>query len=589
MRCLLFIILAGSAVKCDENNYFVVEMTEDQTFETKKPFYVYWNVPTMQCRSKKIPFEDLFEKFGILQNENDSFLGKAVSILYDPGLFPALLTNETSGQIIFRNGGVPQEGDLAKHLEVFRRNLVQCVPDEDFSGVGIIDFESWRPIFRQNFGALVPYKDVSYEIEKKLHWWWPKQWVQTEAIQRFEESARTFMQRTLLVAKEMRPNAQWGYYGFPYCFNMASNNMKENCAEKVPEENDRLHWLWSESTALYPSIYSSRDLTSSQLSRMIRGRVKEAQRLNRNDAPVLPYFWFRYRDGGYMTAEDLNSALQAIYASNASGFIVWGSSNDVNTVKKCHNLREYLEGTLGPAIAKYTGSQIRNVPTEDVDTTTTASSTVLANYDPDYHWDPPDNYEQNIQKYVNDEMKNKTGYDKTNASFPLHSYNDNALINMILNNFITNDSDVNNDSSISNVTSAGHASTQTADTDMTTVRLDTTQTNEYYASFNDNTTEILDNTESTTVEGTNLQDVTTNDVFKFFNEDTFNEFSSNNTLDTDTETSDVTEDNYPKELDVSRKDTDSDPTTAPPNSQVSGTASVIGLGRLLYMSVFLFV
>ena len=50
------------------------------------------------------------------------------------------------------------------------------------SGIGIIDFESWRPIFRQNFGTLVPYKDVSIEIEKKLHWWWPKPWIQNEVV-----------------------------------------------------------------------------------------------------------------------------------------------------------------------------------------------------------------------------------------------------------------------------------------------------------------------------------------------------------------------------------------------------------------------
>lgn len=99
-----------------------------------KPFKVYWNVPTKQCRSKKIPFDNLYEKFGIIQNKNDAFMGEKVTILYDPGLFPALLKNETSGKFKFRNGGVPQEGDLSKHLKAFEDELDLSIPDITFSG-----------------------------------------------------------------------------------------------------------------------------------------------------------------------------------------------------------------------------------------------------------------------------------------------------------------------------------------------------------------------------------------------------------------------------------------------------------------------
>lgn len=60
-----------------------------------------------------------------------------------------------------------------------------------------------------------------------------------QAKRRFEEAAREFMQATISLAKQMRPLALWGYYGFPYCFNMATNNKNESCADNVPEENDR--------------------------------------------------------------------------------------------------------------------------------------------------------------------------------------------------------------------------------------------------------------------------------------------------------------------------------------------------------------
>jgi Hyaluronidase len=52
-----------------------------------------------------------------------SFLrGEKITILYDPGFFPALGTNNER-----RNGGVPQEGNLAKHLEIYREHVNELV------------------------------------------------------------------------------------------------------------------------------------------------------------------------------------------------------------------------------------------------------------------------------------------------------------------------------------------------------------------------------------------------------------------------------------------------------------------------------
>jgi hyaluronoglucosaminidase len=56
------------------------------------------------------------------------------------------------------------------------------VPDVNNNGLVIIDFESWRPIFRQNWAALAPYKDVSYQIEKTRHPFWSEQWREAEVI-----------------------------------------------------------------------------------------------------------------------------------------------------------------------------------------------------------------------------------------------------------------------------------------------------------------------------------------------------------------------------------------------------------------------
>lgn len=37
-------------------------------------------------------------------------------------------------------------------------------------------------------------------------------------------------------------------------------------------------------------------------------------------------------------------------ALNVDGFIIWGSSNDVNTKNKCTDLYSYIDDILGPAL-----------------------------------------------------------------------------------------------------------------------------------------------------------------------------------------------------------------------------------------------
>ena len=55
-------------------------------------------------------------------NKNDNFRGDAISILYDPGVFPALLEDQNQ-KFYIRNGGVPQNGNLELHLDFFRNNV----------------------------------------------------------------------------------------------------------------------------------------------------------------------------------------------------------------------------------------------------------------------------------------------------------------------------------------------------------------------------------------------------------------------------------------------------------------------------------
>lgn len=160
-------------------------------------------------------------------------------------------------------------------MEIYRQHIDELVPDVNNNGLVIIDFESWRPIFRQNFGVLVPYKDVSYQIERERHPFWLRQQQEAEvrtlettlckclfdihqeewkkinksslilprflpsnlqAEKRFESAGRKYVEETLKLSRNLRPKAKWGYYAFPYCFNKGLN---VNCPSDVKKENDR--------------------------------------------------------------------------------------------------------------------------------------------------------------------------------------------------------------------------------------------------------------------------------------------------------------------------------------------------------------
>ncbi|KYM96002.1 Hyaluronidase, partial [Cyphomyrmex costatus] len=323
-----------------------------------RQFDVYWNVPSFMCKQYNVIFNNL-ENYGIHQNKMDEFRGEKIAILYDPGMFPALLSDKSGGTIKIRNGGVPQEGDLKKHLEIFQKHLIKQIPDGSFSGIGVIDFESWRPIFRQNWASLEPYKTLSVRLERKRHPFWSDSAVKKEAKRRFEKYARIFMEETLNMAKKLRPKAKWGYYGYPHCFNQTPGQPTAHCNRQAMVENDEMSWLFTLENVHLPSVYLRQEIRGEDRMGFVKGRVSEALRMA-GKIPrkqlVLPYCWFKYQDNRdhflSETQKDTENTFNTIANLGANGLIIWGSSEDTNTEQKCKDLLQYVTKILGPAIKR---------------------------------------------------------------------------------------------------------------------------------------------------------------------------------------------------------------------------------------------
>lgn len=72
------------------------------------------------------------------------------------------------------------------------------------SGVGVIDFESWRPTYRQNWASLNIYRDKSKAHEKKLHPYWSKDRIESEVSTEFGCFIRNFITKMYLIAHFMQ-------------------------------------------------------------------------------------------------------------------------------------------------------------------------------------------------------------------------------------------------------------------------------------------------------------------------------------------------------------------------------------------------
>ncbi|XP_069674975.1 hyaluronidase A-like [Periplaneta americana] len=352
---LLLLLLVGMAA------------TKSRLEKPQQELRVYWNAPTFMCHRYGVNFSTV-RNWGIVQNSGDVYHGDNITVLYDPGKFPALLTDK-DGVVTKRNGGVPQEGNLKQHLEKLREHVSYIVPDINFEGLGIIDFEFWRPIFRQNWARLEPYKTLSIKLERERHPLWSDAAIKKEAKRRFEKFGSQFLLSSLKLLKQMRPNGLWGYYSYPNCFNYVPNNMKPFCPRQVCVENDELNWLFEKSKALYPSLSLRKELrlTTEQLARFITERLNEAVRV-RNNVPqhsnltVNAYFWYKYQDvDRFVSEEDIRNVLSVARRSLIDGVIIWGSFNDVESSEKCKDLEKYVNTVLGPMIKNLTSTPRDNL------------------------------------------------------------------------------------------------------------------------------------------------------------------------------------------------------------------------------------
>ena len=269
-----------------------------------------------------------------------------VAFLYehDAGLYPRFYQGQEA------NGGVPQRANLGAHLAELARDIQRDIPDPNFSGWAVLDYEAWDPVWEL---TKPEYREASIDIVRRNSPGRPDHDVERLAKANYESGAKRFMLDTLKEAKRQRPKAKWGYYAFPW--------------PTYAAYQQKTQWLWDASDALFPCLYADkqglpdstekiganqRKVTAYQAD--LRVRITLCKRFAPGK-PVIALLWVRYDGlgspifGQFVNDDDLTAMLTQPKAAGADGAIFW---NQAQSPAEATDLNRFVRARLASEITR---------------------------------------------------------------------------------------------------------------------------------------------------------------------------------------------------------------------------------------------
>ncbi len=232
---------------------------------------------------------------------------------------------------VAENGGTPYRASLGTHLAKVRTDIVKKINYTYWRGFGVIDFESWHPLWDLSPQA---FRTGAVQQTMRENPALTQSQATTLARTRHEIAAKEFMLQTIAVCKEVRPLASWGFFNMP--------------ADGQSPWVSSTPWLWEASTAFFPAVSVDRFGVASGVPgpgqgtvAAYRAHVQRAVSLARSVAagkPVLAVGWLRYPDFNpyykfqFLSDLDLWELLNHQRLMGADGLIFWDYIGDPSLV-----------------------------------------------------------------------------------------------------------------------------------------------------------------------------------------------------------------------------------------------------------------
>lgn len=283
-----------------------------------------------------------------------------------------------------RLGDFPREGPqevaqdpewMDRHLTRIRRHVPLQIPDPNFSGIAVIDYEHWnvqwdraseenQDRWRDHISQTRPgFYSLSADAQEQL------------LRVTYDAAARDFYLATINECRELRPNARWGFWSYPKPMPAPGAGMSDGddrlSIDDVRDLNDELEWLWNAVDVLLPHInarwYTRPDgesinrrhgeNTESENHERIMNHVGEAVRLAGGTKEVYAYFWVRYVDSNLQRrggrarqlVNDINlrQGLTVPKAAGANGVIIW---EGIRSHKVFSEFQSLIQTRLAPIV-----------------------------------------------------------------------------------------------------------------------------------------------------------------------------------------------------------------------------------------------
>lgn len=340
--------------------------TQPPSSSSVAPFDVYWGVGGTHAGGLSLR--------GVATKPAKTFGGTWF------GLYPAAGPH----MIELYPGG--REQFYTNHLAKIATDLQYFVPDPQWDGLAVIDWEFFQPFWTDAYNEpstqaydapdndmLDDWRDYIRAHRAGLLAGLNTQQQEEVFKQTYLAATREFLTRTIRECKRLRPQTKWSLYGLPrtgYYPIVAPDygpfrQMRDNLETAHMAE---LSWLLDELDVICPSYYifyrsfptwSGTDTdTFADNTRFLHDGVDYCVRFAQGRKPVVPFLWYYYHDSTtnrfQMLSEfNMRNALVQPAIAGASGVLIWGY---VPGQYWQTALQNYLDTTLARQIGFYTSA-----------------------------------------------------------------------------------------------------------------------------------------------------------------------------------------------------------------------------------------